>query len=190
MQHRAVFGAVDVFAPRLGLGLLQHARFLRQVQQRGQHLRRGLLAAGVQPQAGHLELQAGVARVVAAREQFAQVGQGLGRQPLQAVRMHTRAAPEAFDIWITIAAGGGDPACILFAQALNLAEAEPHGTGGADDGGLARRRSVRRTTAAVGARGRRERPRGSLVMLATASSAISARKNTCTWLMCGTSISV
>ncbi len=84
VQGGAVFGAVDVFAPRLGLGLRQHVRFLRQVQQRGQHLGRGLLAAGVQPQAGHLELQAGVARVVAAREQFAQVGQGLGRELLQA----------------------------------------------------------------------------------------------------------
>ena len=57
-------------------------------------------------------------------------GEGIGLgQPFQRVGTHTRPAPEAFDIGIAIAAGGGDPGGILFAHALDLPEAQPQRQG-------------------------------------------------------------
>ena len=74
---------------------------------------------------GRLQPLGGPKRI-AARQAKGGKGIGLG-QPLQRVGMHPGAAPQAFDIGITIAARRRDPARILGAQALDLAKAQPQG---------------------------------------------------------------
>jgi hypothetical protein len=48
MQHRAVFGAVDVFAAKHGLRFVQHLRFFSQCMKRRQDVRVDALVRGIE----------------------------------------------------------------------------------------------------------------------------------------------